>query len=79
MNLLGWGRGETWKWRRRLFVWEEELVGECCALLNSFVLQADVDDRLLWLSHMSLKSATLAVLILIYYQRIIILSKRTQI
>jgi len=27
VNLLGWGRGETWKWRRRLLAWEEELMG----------------------------------------------------
>lgn len=28
---LGWGEdGEVWKWRRGLFTWEEELVGELC-------------------------------------------------
>lgn len=27
MNKLGWGgNGEAWKWRRRLFAWDEELV-----------------------------------------------------
>lgn len=30
--------GEAWKWRRRLFAWEE-LSGECIALLTIIVLQ----------------------------------------
>jgi len=51
MNLFDWGRGETWNWQRRLLAWEEELAGEYCALLNYFVFQANVDDKLLWLSH----------------------------
>jgi hypothetical protein len=27
MFILGWGKsGEVWKWRRRLFAWEEEML-----------------------------------------------------
>jgi len=34
MFQLGWGvDGEAWRWRRRLFAWEEELVGELTLLL----------------------------------------------
>ncbi|MCI18621.1 putative non-LTR retroelement reverse transcriptase related protein, partial [Trifolium medium] len=34
MCSLGWGVGEEgWRWRRRLFVWEEGLFEECCLLL----------------------------------------------
>lgn len=29
---LGWG-GEAWKWRKRLWVWEEDLLGECFVVL----------------------------------------------
>ncbi|GAU23836.1 hypothetical protein TSUD_379980 [Trifolium subterraneum] len=32
--------GEAWKWRRRLYAWEEELVVECVARLANVVLQA---------------------------------------
>jgi len=29
MHSLGWGvEGAAWRWRRRLFAWEDELVGE---------------------------------------------------
>ncbi|AES71448.1 hypothetical protein MTR_3g077090 [Medicago truncatula] len=31
--------GETWKWRMRLFVWEEELLGERVACISSVILQ----------------------------------------
>lgn len=34
--------GEAWKWRRRLFAREEELVRECVDLI---VLQVEVADR----------------------------------
>jgi len=31
---LGWGEdGEAWKWRRRLFAWEGEMVGDLYLLL----------------------------------------------
>ncbi|GAU49602.1 hypothetical protein TSUD_407670 [Trifolium subterraneum] len=43
----GWGRnGEGWKWRRRLYAWEEELVGQCVGVLSNIVLQDGVSDRL---------------------------------
>jgi len=38
VNVIWWGvNGEAWKWRRRLFAWEEELVGDCVKLLTSVV------------------------------------------
>jgi hypothetical protein len=46
---LGWeDGGEAWSWRRRLWAWEEELVGECRSLLKDIVLQANVSDRWQW-------------------------------
>jgi len=30
--------GEVWQWRRRLWVWEEELVAECRILLANVTL-----------------------------------------
>ncbi|GAU26111.1 hypothetical protein TSUD_225740 [Trifolium subterraneum] len=44
---LGVG-GEAWVWRRQLWVWEEELVEECQALLHNFVLQDQSVDMWLW-------------------------------
>jgi hypothetical protein len=38
---LGWG-GEAWKWRRKLWAWEEEMVVECRSLLLSVMLQVDI-------------------------------------
>jgi len=29
--------GEAWRWRRRLFAWEEENVWECISLLSNFI------------------------------------------
>ena len=40
--------GEEWNWRRRLWVWEEELVEECRTLLTNVVLQQNVSDRWQW-------------------------------
>jgi hypothetical protein len=40
--------GAAWSWRRRLFVWEEELLGELRLLLESVSLQVDRVDRRLW-------------------------------
>lgn len=40
--------GEAWKWRRKLFVWEEGLVGECLERLSAFVLQDGMSDRWVW-------------------------------
>ncbi|RHN45445.1 putative reverse transcriptase zinc-binding domain-containing protein [Medicago truncatula] len=50
MGRLGWTvDGRAWEWTRRLFVWEEECVRECCILLNNFVLQDNVNDKWRWL------------------------------
>lgn len=52
MFLLGWGAdGGAWRWKRILFVWEEELVGECVERLANFVLQVDMSDRCVWRLH----------------------------
>jgi len=49
MCQLGWGEeGEACRWRRRLFAWEEEVVGELTLLLLNVSLQVDKDDRWLW-------------------------------
>ena len=50
MFSLGWEvGGAAWSWRRQLWEWEEELLGECRFLLNNFVVQTDVIDRWQWL------------------------------
>ncbi|GAU50369.1 hypothetical protein TSUD_284670 [Trifolium subterraneum] len=50
----GWGiGGETWKWRRRLFAWEEELVLGCVGKLANICLQVDEVDRWVWKLHSS--------------------------
>jgi len=49
MCQLGWGEeGEAWRWRRRLFAWEKEEVGELKLLLHNVHLQVDRDDKWLW-------------------------------
>jgi len=49
MCQLGWGdEGEVWRWRRRLFAREEEVVGEFTLLLQNVILQVDKDDRWIW-------------------------------
>ncbi|GAU33481.1 hypothetical protein TSUD_370930 [Trifolium subterraneum] len=49
MSSLGWEvGGGAWVWRRQLWVWEEELLGECQALLHVFSLQAQYPDRWQW-------------------------------
>ena len=40
---------EAWRWRRRLWVWEEELLEECKNLLLSVVLQVDNNDAWCWI------------------------------
>ncbi|KAK2419086.1 hypothetical protein QL285_041219 [Trifolium repens] len=46
MSELGWGEGgAAWAWRRQLWVWEEELLGEFRSVLANSVLQPDVIDR----------------------------------
>jgi len=44
---------EVWKWRRRLFAWDAELVRECVARLSNVVLQVAVMDRWVWKLHTS--------------------------
>ncbi|GAU20019.1 hypothetical protein TSUD_273540 [Trifolium subterraneum] len=54
MFQAGWAlNGNGWKWRRRLFVWEEELVAQCVGVLANFVLQGDATDRWVWNLHPS--------------------------
>lgn len=49
MCQLGWGEdGGAWKWWRRLFTWEGELVGELSLLLPNVILQVEKDDRWHW-------------------------------
>jgi len=43
MFILGWG--EAWKWWRRLFAWEEKMVGDIKLLLSNVVLQESSNDR----------------------------------
>jgi len=40
--------GHVWSWRRRLWVWEEEMVKECRILLANVVVQSNVSDRWQW-------------------------------
>jgi len=47
MFRLGWEEGgEAWRWRRRLWAWEEDMVEECRHLLDGSILHSDVSDRL---------------------------------
>lgn len=49
MQALGWGEdGEAWRWRRRLFAWEEDLVVEIRNLLSNISLQDSESDVWLW-------------------------------
>ncbi|PNX63657.1 cysteine-rich receptor-like protein kinase, partial [Trifolium pratense] len=49
MFALGWGAdGGAWEWRRRLWAWEEEMLGECQTLLLDISLQDQVIDRWHW-------------------------------
>jgi len=49
MHALGWGsEGGAWRWMRRLFAWEEELVGELRLFLQNVSLQVARIDRRLW-------------------------------
>jgi len=48
MSQLGWGEGgEAWRWRR-LFVWEEEMMGELILLLANVTMQVNKEDKWLW-------------------------------
>ncbi|PNX62485.1 YIPF1-like protein, partial [Trifolium pratense] len=49
MGALGWGAdGRAWVWRRQLRAWEEEMLGECQALLSNISLQAISLDMWQW-------------------------------
>jgi hypothetical protein len=49
MHLLGWGSGGgAWCWRRRLFAWEEDMLGDLRSLLLMVNLQIDRFDRRVW-------------------------------
>ena len=41
--------GDGWSWRRRLWVWEEDMLEECRALLFDVVLVPNVSDKWVWL------------------------------
>ena len=52
MFARGWGvNEEAWKWRRRLFAWEDELLGECNVRLTTFSFQVDRVNRSIWKLH----------------------------
>jgi len=67
MFARGWGvNGEAWKWRRRLFAWEEELLGECVGRLTNFSLQVDRVDKWIWT--LLILTITLLALLIIFLQ-----------
>jgi len=37
--------GEAWSWRRRLWVWEDEMIEGCRRLLDGVIEQSDISDR----------------------------------
>jgi len=41
--------GDLWRWRRRLWQWEEEMLAECRTLLLDVSLFPNVSDRWVWL------------------------------
>jgi len=47
MHILGWEEGGE-PWRRRLWVWEEDMLVECRNFINGFVLQSDIPNRWQW-------------------------------
>ncbi|PNY08829.1 cysteine-rich receptor-like protein kinase [Trifolium pratense] len=50
MRRLGWELGgNEWRWRRRLFAWEEQLWGDCCTIVANVVLQFDSPDVWEWI------------------------------
>jgi len=53
MFLLGWEDGEeAWRWRRSLWVWEEEMLAACRALLQDVSLQDTTSN--MWQLHLDL-------------------------
>jgi len=50
MFSLGWeAGGGAWQWRRRLWVWEEEMLEECRIFISNVFLQPNVTDTWQWL------------------------------
>ncbi|GAU33374.1 hypothetical protein TSUD_365000 [Trifolium subterraneum] len=48
---LGWGTGGgAWVWRRQLWAWEKQMLGECQTLLHDYFLQTQTLDMWLWRS-----------------------------
>ncbi|XP_047961835.1 uncharacterized protein LOC125206637 [Salvia hispanica] len=43
-----WRWNLLWRWRRRLFVWEEELVEELLMVVNLIVLKENTSDVRVW-------------------------------
>jgi len=69
MCLLGWdNEGEAWRWRRRLFAWEEEIVKELRLLLQNVTLQVDREDRWLWSLESSFVYTIRSAYNLLYFQ-----------
>jgi len=49
MYARGWEEdGEAWSWRRRLWVWEEDMVEECRTLHDIVIVQSNVSDSWHW-------------------------------
>ncbi|WJX93598.1 hypothetical protein P8452_75105 [Trifolium repens] len=45
----GWeAGGEAWSWRRQLWIWDDEMLGECQSLLLPFTMQAQSPDVWRW-------------------------------
>ena len=52
-QMFAWGwyeGGDAWRWRKRLWAWEEVLVEECRNILSNVVLQVDIADSWRWFS-----------------------------
>lgn len=39
---------QGWRWRRRLFTWEEYQIEGCSLLLDNIFLQKNVSDKWVW-------------------------------
>jgi len=51
-QMFSWGwevGGEAWKWRRRMWDWEEDMVVECRSLLLTVLLHVDIEDVCTWI------------------------------
>jgi hypothetical protein len=46
MHRRGWEvGGNGWRWRRRLFAWEEQLWDDCCTFVAYVVMQVTSSDK----------------------------------